>query len=149
MQLLSHEFVVRRTALLAYESQLRPAVPDKETRFQLAGELLFYTENSPRRNSEERLRFRTELEATLGKEKSEQLISMARKIYNGYRLIRFAVLGVWVILFLLGVWGVSGLLLVNWGWSPVVSMLAAGFVVGAILELGAWALLGLLSWRRL
>lgn len=146
----SSEFMVRTPAYLAYESQLRHAIPDKETRFRVAGELLCYTENSPRRKPKERLRFRTELESTLGKAKSDRLILTARQVYNGYRLIRYAVLVIWVILFLLGAWGMCGLF-VDWGWNPYASLLAAGFVVGAIFGLGTWILTGLLShsWRRL
>lgn len=142
------ELIVRTPAYLAYEHGLRRAIPHDETRFRIAGELLYFTENSPRRGPDERMRFRAELEVILGKAESDRLIFTAHKIYNGYRFVLHALRVVWLLLFLLGIWGL-GRLFVAWSWAPYASLLAAAFVVGAILELGKWALLGLLAWKRI
>ena len=65
-----------------------------------------------------------------------------------HHLVPLARTVVWLILFLIGVLGV-GSLFMNWGWSAYASVSAAAFLVGAMLELGKWAIVGWLGWRRL
>jgi hypothetical protein len=139
---LFHELLVRRPLYHALEKQLRRTIRDNETRFRIAGDLLFYTEQSPRRTPDEHARFRVELEAMLGKVDSDGLVSLARTLFRAYRFTLMALKGLWLILFLAGTWGL-GRVFVGWGWNAWASLLAAAFVVGAILELGKW----LLAWR--
>lgn len=136
------EFVVRRPTYAAFEYQLRDAIPDNEARFKVAGEMLFYVEKDPRHNPA----LRADLETTLGKARSDNFFSAAHNIYRLNRLVLRALKILWFILFVLGVWSV-GRVFLNWGWNSFVSLLAAAFVTGAVLELVKWTLLIFLASR--
>lgn len=144
---MASELIVRKPTYAAFEYKLRDAITDEETRFRIAGELLFYIEHSPRRTDDERKQFRKELESLIGAIEAERLITSSATIYNANRLLSYGVKAVWLILFVFGIW-VAGSRFINWGWSPFVSLLAAAFSVGALLELAKWALLLFLFKRR-
>ena len=137
-----HELLVRKPLYLALENRLRRTIRDDETRFRIAGDLLFYTEQSPQRTSDEHARFREEIETMLGKVDSDSLVSLARTLHRGYRFTLVALKGLWLILFLAITWGL-GRVFIGWGWSAWVSLVAAAFAAGAGLELAKW----LVAWR--
>ena len=131
------ELLVRRPAFHGFEKMLRQVIPHNETRFRIAGELLFYAEKSPRQTPEERAGLHTELEGILGKQDAARVILQAQTVYKMYRFTRNATKLLWLILLLLGTWLMSGLLL-GWGWNTFVSLLVAAFLTGVILEIGKW-----------
>jgi hypothetical protein len=134
------EILVRRPALIAFEDYLRRVIPDDDTRYDTAGQLLLYSENSSRRSQEQHTEFRMKLETMLTKGESDRLIFTARKMYSMYGFVLRALKVVFVILFLVGTWGFASLF-TRWGWDWGISFVTATFIVGAILELGKWAFL--------
>lgn len=128
-----YELLVRLPLLVSLEKRLRFFVEDAETPFRTAGELLFYTEKSDRRSANDYARFRVELDALYGRDRSDELFGFARKIYIYFRVTLVALRVLWVVLFLLVAWA-FGRMFIGWGWSGGVAFAAAGFAAGASLE---------------